>query len=183
MSIVQIHAALSKLCCVSMPMLHVHVHYACPCSCCISMSMLHVYVNVHIHIYRNAGMPDRPASSQSGTGVHYSHHLLWSYHSMGQAETPGREPCLLCSPLRSSSRGCPSAAAFTVSIGDIGLGRGGDIIHECLCLRLHHRWTSATPCRSGYGEYIDSWSLKDRDWSLRPTCLALDLQTFLFSPP
>jgi hypothetical protein len=69
MSIVQIHAAISKLCCVSMPMLHVHVHNACPCPCCMSMSMLHIHVIVHVHIYRNAGMPDRPASSQSGTGL------------------------------------------------------------------------------------------------------------------
>jgi hypothetical protein len=35
----------------------------------MSMSMLHVHVNVHVHIYRNAGMPDRLASSQSGTGL------------------------------------------------------------------------------------------------------------------
>ncbi len=69
MSIVQIHAALSKLCCVSMPMQHVHVQNACPCPCCMSMLMLHVTVNVHVHIYRNAGMPDRPASNQSGTGL------------------------------------------------------------------------------------------------------------------
>jgi hypothetical protein len=69
MSIVQIHAALSKLCCVSMPMLHVHVHNACPCPCCMSMSMLLVHVNIHVHIYRNAGMPDCPTSSQSGTGL------------------------------------------------------------------------------------------------------------------
>ncbi len=31
------------------------------------MSILHAHVNVHVHIYRNAGMPDCPASSQSGT--------------------------------------------------------------------------------------------------------------------
>jgi hypothetical protein len=46
MSIVQIHAALSKLCCVSMPMQHVHVHNACPCPCCMSMSIMHVHVHV-----------------------------------------------------------------------------------------------------------------------------------------
>jgi hypothetical protein len=31
--------------------------------------MLHAHVNVHGHIYRNAVMPDRPASSQSSTGL------------------------------------------------------------------------------------------------------------------
>jgi hypothetical protein len=35
----------------------------------MSMLMLHVHVNVYVHIYRNAGMPDRPASSQSFTGL------------------------------------------------------------------------------------------------------------------
>jgi hypothetical protein len=54
-------------CCMSMSIMHVHFHVACPC--CMSMSMLHVHVNVHEHIYRNAGMPDHPTSSQSGTGL------------------------------------------------------------------------------------------------------------------
>ncbi len=37
----------------------------------MSMSIMHahVHVNVHVHIYRNAGMPDRLASSQSGIGL------------------------------------------------------------------------------------------------------------------
>ncbi len=87
----QIHAACPCPCCMSMSILHVHVHTACPCPycmpcpCCMfmsmlhfmsilhsmsvlhSMSMLHVHVYVHVHIYGNAGMPDHPASGQSGT--------------------------------------------------------------------------------------------------------------------
>ncbi len=46
-SIVQIHAAWPKPCCVSMSMsiLHVHVHVACPCQCCMSMSMsVYIYI-------------------------------------------------------------------------------------------------------------------------------------------
>jgi hypothetical protein len=31
--------------------------------------MLHVHVCVHVHICRNAGMPDFPASDQSDTGL------------------------------------------------------------------------------------------------------------------
>jgi hypothetical protein len=49
MPIVQIYAALSKLCCVSMPMLHIHVHNACPCpcQCCMSMSMsMYIYIEM-----------------------------------------------------------------------------------------------------------------------------------------
>ncbi len=55
-------------------MLHNQIRTACPCPCCMfmtmlhSMSMPHVNINVHWHIYRN-GMPDCPASSQSGTGL------------------------------------------------------------------------------------------------------------------
>jgi hypothetical protein len=66
---VHVHAACTCPCCMSMSILHVHVYTACPCPCCMSRSMLHAHVNVHVHIYRKAGMPDRPASSQSGTGL------------------------------------------------------------------------------------------------------------------
>ncbi len=65
---------------------HLHVHGACPCPC--FMSMLNVHVSVHVHaahhrcvcvcecvfvcvfmfVCINAGMPDCPASKQSGTG-------------------------------------------------------------------------------------------------------------------
>ncbi len=31
--------------------------------------MLHVHVNFHVHIYRNAEIPDFPAPGQSGTGM------------------------------------------------------------------------------------------------------------------
>jgi hypothetical protein len=65
----QSRAACPCQCCMSMSILHVHVHTACPFPCCMSMSMLHVHANVHVHIYRNARIPNRPASSQSGTGL------------------------------------------------------------------------------------------------------------------
>jgi hypothetical protein len=55
---------------MSKAVLCVHVHAACPCQYCMSVSILHVCVNIHVqYIYRNAGMPDRPASGQSGTGL------------------------------------------------------------------------------------------------------------------
>ncbi len=62
-----------------MMFVHLHVHGACPCPC--FMSMLNVHVSVHVHaahhrcvcvfvfVCINAGMPDSPASDQSGTGI------------------------------------------------------------------------------------------------------------------
>jgi hypothetical protein len=49
-------------CCKSMSILHVHVHVGCLCQCCMSMSM-----SIYIYMYRNVGMPDCPASGQTGT--------------------------------------------------------------------------------------------------------------------
>jgi hypothetical protein len=70
-----------------MVLVHLHVHGTCPCPC--FMSMLNVQVSVHVHAVHhrcvcvcecvfvsvfvfvciNAGMPDCPASDQSGTGI------------------------------------------------------------------------------------------------------------------
>jgi hypothetical protein len=61
------HVYCPDKCCITKAVLRVHVRAACPRPCCMSMSMLHAHVNVHVHIYRNAGMQDRLASSQSDT--------------------------------------------------------------------------------------------------------------------
>ncbi len=66
-------------------LIHLHLHGACPCPCFMSMLNVHVPVHVHAAHHRcvcvcecvfvcvfvciNAGMPDCPASEQSGTGM------------------------------------------------------------------------------------------------------------------
>jgi hypothetical protein len=66
-----------------MVLVHLHVHSACPCPWFMSMLIVHVSVHVHTAHHRcvcmckcvfvfmciNAGMPDCPASDQSGTGL------------------------------------------------------------------------------------------------------------------
>ncbi len=56
-----------------------------------------------------------------------------------------------------------SAASFTVSVGGMDLGRGGDVICVRLRQRLHHstiklalRETSAMSCKSGYSDTSSS---------------------------
>ncbi len=64
-----------------MVLVHLHVHDTCPCPCCTSMflsifSAVHhrsvcvcecVFVCVFVFVCINAGIPDCPASDQSGT--------------------------------------------------------------------------------------------------------------------
>ncbi len=68
-----------------MVLVHLHVHGACPCSCLMSILQVHVhaahhrcvcvcvfvyvFVCVSVFVCINAGMPNCPASDQSGTGL------------------------------------------------------------------------------------------------------------------
>ncbi len=100
----------------------------------------------------------------------------------GQEEMPGREPCLLRSHRRSSSRGRPSAAA--VALASVAWIWYMEVTSYKYVFASNYakaqRGTSTTSCKSGYSDYINSWSFSDQEWSLQSTCLAPDFLMSLF---
>jgi hypothetical protein len=95
----------------------------------------------------------------------------------------GREPHVLHLHRKSQlCRHLSVAACTPYSIGGMDLRCGGDVIHVRLCPQLvaAQNGASTIPWRSGYIDMSIPYPFQEWGWFLKPTCLALASQTFLF---